>query len=119
MLGYCRSLKHLKTGRLNHGAEFLNKQPKRRRPDADYEACLICQNGADCHSRPIQKLTDQGYLALLYAITNRKDDISFRIQNDVDPHSDFLEKNPVGLARYRSKYTNRKTVEQRKSKYAK
>ena len=61
----------------------------------------------------MQKLRDQGYPALLYAITNRKDDISFRLQNKVDPHSDFLEKNPVCLARYRSKYTNRKTADHR------
>ena len=45
----------------------------------DYDACLICQNGADSHFRPTQKLTDQGYPALLYAITNRKDEISLRI----------------------------------------
>ena len=81
----------------------------------DYDACLICQNGADRHSHPIEKLTDQGYLALLYAIINRKDEISFRLQNEVDPHSDFLEKNPVCLVRYRSKYTNHKTVDQGKA----
>ena len=55
-------------------------------------SCLICQNGADSHCRPMQKLTDQDYPELLYAITNRKDEISFRLQNKVDPHSDFLEK---------------------------
>ena len=43
-------------------------------------ACLICQNGAYSHSRLTQKLTDQGCHAFLYAITNRKDDISFRIR---------------------------------------
>ena len=57
----------------------------------------------------MQKLTDQGYPALLYGITNRKDEISFRIR--WGPHSDFLEKNLVCLAQYRSKYTNRKTVD--------
>ena len=31
----------------------------------DYDACLIRQNGGDSHSRPIQKLTDEGYLARL------------------------------------------------------
>ncbi len=67
----------------------------------------------------MQKLTDKGYRALLYAITNRKDEISFRLQNEVDSHSDFLEKNLVCLALYRSKYTNHKTVDQRKSKYVK
>ena len=33
------------------------------------------------------------------------------LQNKVGPHSDFLEKNLVCLAQYRSKYTNRKTVD--------
>ena len=28
-------------------------------PDTDYDACLICQKGAERHSRPMQKLTDQ------------------------------------------------------------
>ena len=37
----------------------------------------------------------------------------------MDPHSDFLEKNPVCLAWYCSKNTNRKTVDQRKSKFTK
>ena len=50
------------------------------RPDTDYDACLICHKGAYSHSRLMQKLTDQGYPALLYAITNRKDVISFRIR---------------------------------------
>ena len=50
-----------------------------------------------------------------YAITSRKDDISFRLENEVDPDSDFLEKNPVCLVRYRSKYTNRKTVDKGKA----
>ena len=81
----------------------------------DYDACLIRQNGGDSHSRPIQKLTDEGYLARLYAITSRKDEISFRLENEVDPHSDSLEKNPVCLVRYRSKYTNHKTVDKGKA----
>ena len=62
----------------------------------------------------MQKLTDQGYPALLCAITNRNDKISSRLQYEVEPNSDFLEKNPVCHAQYRSKYTNRKTVDQRK-----
>ena len=51
-----------------HVASKLNKQPKRMRPDTDYDACLICQKGAYSHSRLMQKLTDQGYPALLYAM---------------------------------------------------
>ena len=52
-----------------------------------------------------------------YAITSRKDEISFRLENEVDSHSDFLEKNPVCLVVvwYRSKYTNRKTVDKGKA----
>ena len=41
------------------------------------------------------------------------------LQNKVGPHSDLLEKNLVCLAQYRSKYTNRKTVDQRKSNFTK
>ena len=63
----------------------------------------------------MQKLTDKGYRALLYAITNGKDEISFRLQNEVDSHSDFLEKNLVCLARYRSKYTNHKLLTREKA----
>ena len=85
-------------------SEFLNKQTNRRRSDTDYDACLICQKGAESNSRPMQKLQDKGYPALIFAITNRKDEISIRLQNEVDPHSDFLENNiMVCLARYHSK----------------
>ena len=60
--------------------DFLNKQPKRMRPDTEYDACLVFQKGADSHSRLMQKLIDQGYPALLYAITKRKDEIAFRMR---------------------------------------
>ena len=95
------------------------KQLKRRRPNTNYDGCIICQKGADTHSGSMQKLTDHGYPALLYAVTNRKDEVSFRLQNEVEPQSDFLQKNPVCHARCRSKYTNRKTVDHRKGKFAK
>ena len=54
--------------------------------------------------------TDRSRLSSTHAITNRNDEISFRI--GWTPHSDFLEKNPVCLARYRSKYTKRTTADQ-------
>ena len=38
-----------------------------------YDDCLICQNGADSHFRPMQKLTDQGYPALLYCYHKQKE----------------------------------------------
>ena len=99
--------------------EYSNKQPKSRRPDADYDACLICQKGADSLSRLMQKLIDHKCTVLLCVITNRKDDISLTLQNEVEPHSEFLKKNPVSLAQYRSKYINHETVDQRKSKFTK
>ncbi len=55
------------------------------------------------------------YTPICYHKQKRRD----LFQNRVDPHSDFLEKNPVCLARYRSKYTNRTAADQKKSKYTK
>ena len=97
---------------------FSAEQPKRKRPDTNYAVCLICQK-TDSNAGPLQKLTDQGYPALLYAVINRKDDVSFRLENELEPQCDFLERNPVWHARCRAKYSNRKTVDQRKNKFAK
>ena len=94
------------------------EQPKRKRPDTFYTACLICQK-TDSKAGPLQKVTDQGYPALLYAVINRKDDVSFRLENELQPQCDFLERNPVWHTRCRAKYTNRKTVDQGKTKFAK
>jgi hypothetical protein len=92
---------------------------KRCRPHTDYAVCLICQKGPDSQRGPLQKLTSQGYPAFLYAVNNRKDEVSFRLESDVDTQSDLLSKNPVYHARCRSNYTNRKTVDQKKSQFAK
>jgi len=100
--------------------EFSTKPPKRTRPDTDYASCLICQKErAVSQFGPLQNLTDKGYPALLYAVTNRKDEVSFRLENELEPRHDFLKKNPVCHSKCRSKYTNRKTVDQKKSKFAK
>lgn len=98
--------------------EFSAMEPKRKQPDTSYAACLICQR-TDSNAGPLQKLTDQGYPALLYAVSNRKDDVSFRLRNDLEPQCDFLKRNPVWHTRCRAKYTNRKTVDQKKRKFAK
>ena len=71
--------------------DFSIKHLNRRRLDTYYDACRICHKGADSHSRPMQKLTDQGYPSLLRAITIIKDNVSLRLQNEVEPQSDFLE----------------------------
>ena len=81
MIGCCISLKHLTICTLDHGSlVFSEASEEKATRYTDYDACLICQKGADIHSRSMPKLTDQGYPALLYAITNRKDEISFRIR---------------------------------------
>ena len=98
--------------------EFSTKQLKGKRPDTNYTACLICQK-TDSNAGPLQKLTVKGYPALLYAVANRNDDVSFRLENELDPQCAFLERNPVCHTKCRNKYTNRKTVDQRKSKFTK
>ena len=103
---------------LNMEPEFSTKQLKGKRPDTNYTACLICQK-TDSNAGPLQKLTVKGYPALLYAVANRNDDVSFRLENELDPQCAFLERNPVCHTKCRNKYTNRKTVDQRKSKFTK
>ena len=93
----------------------LTVPQERYRPHTDYAVCLICQKGPDSQRGPLQKLTSQGYPAFLYAVNNRKDEVSFRLESDVDTQSDFLAKNPMYHARCRSNYTNRKTVDQKKA----
>ena len=82
-------------------SEFSAVEPKRKRPDTNYAACLICQH-TDSNAGPLQKLTDQGYPALLYAVTNRKDDVSFRLVNKLEPQFEFLKRNPVWHTRCRA-----------------
>ena len=95
--------------------EFSIKQPKRIRPDTDYSACQLCQKGADSKSGPLHKVTAQGYHSLLYAVINRRDEISFRLESDVEPQSAFLEKNPVCHARCRSSSQTAKQLIRKKN----
>ena len=88
--------------------EFSIKHLKRKQRHTNYSACLICQK-TDSNAGPLQKLTDQVYPALQYAVANRHDDVSFRLENELDPQCAFLERNPVCHAKCRNKYTNRKT----------
>ena len=61
-------------------------KPKRRSTHTDYGSCLICQKGSD--NDILHQLTDVGYPAFLYAVTNREDDVSFRLRNDIVKQSD-------------------------------
>lgn len=106
-----------RTFSFNHAAWILNKAVKKR-PVTNYTACLICQK-TESIAGPLQKLTDQGYPAFLYAVANGKDDVSFRLENELEPQSAFLEKNPMWHTKCRAKHTNWKTVDQRKNKLAK
>lgn len=49
--------------------------PKKDEPDLHFSKCLLCQHGPN--KEPLQRLTEQGYPALLYAVENREDDVSF------------------------------------------
>ena len=102
-----------------HTIYFLCRVPKREyaelsgNADKDYDACLICQHGADRNSRPMQKLTSQGYPALIYAITNRKDGISFKLQNEVDPQAQTFWKRIRSVSHGIAPYTNRNNCDER------
>ena len=98
--------------------EFTVKQLKRKRPLTNYAACVICQK-IDVSEGPLHNITNQGYPAILYATTNRKDEISFRLENDLESEQDFLKRNPVWHSRCHAKYTNRKSVDQKSRKAAK
>ena len=93
---------------------FLNKQPKRMRPDTDW--CL--PNMPEGSIQPFSSYaeTDRSRLSCT-PICYHKQKGRYLLQNKVD--SDFLENNLVCLAQYRSKYTNHKTVDQRNSKFTK
>ena len=115
MICCCRSLKHLKTCRLNHGACVFKQEAEEKDQDTyDLLWCLLNIPEGSIQSFSSYAETDRSNVKVILhsynAITNRKYETSFRLQNEVDPHSDFLEKNPVCLARYRFKYTNSKIV---------
>ena len=93
---------------------FLNKQPKRMRPDTDW--CLPNMPEGSIRSFSSYAETDRSRLSCT-PICYHKQKGRDLLQNKVD--SDFLENNLVCLAQYRSKYTNRTTVDQRNSKFTK
>ena len=98
--------------------EFSTKQLERKLLSTNYTACIMCQK-TDSDAGPLQKVTNQGYPSLLYAVTNRKDDISYRLDNELQPQCDFLGRNPLWHTQCRAKYTNRKTVDQKRKKVEK
>ncbi len=73
----------------------------------------------DSDTGPLQRLTNHGYPSLLYAVTNRKDDVSYRLDNQLKAQCDFLGRNPLWHTQCRAKYTNRKTVDQKRKKVEK
>lgn len=98
--------------------EFSTKQLERKLLSTNYTACIICQK-TDSDAGPLQKLTNHGYPSLLYAVTNRKDDVSYRLDNQLKAQCDFLGRNPLWHTQCRAKYTNRKTVDQKRKKVEK
>jgi len=87
---------------------FTTNPQKRDRSHTDYACCFVCQKGTE--GGTLQKLTAKGYPAVLYAVENRQDDVSYRLRNDVTVEREFLEKNPVFHLRCRSTYTHRKNI---------
>lgn len=96
--------------------KFSTKQLERGELlSTNYTACIICQI-TDSDAGPLQKVTNQGYPSLLYAVTNRKDDVSYRIDSELQPQCDFLGRNPLWHTKCCAKYTNCKTVNQKRKK---
>ncbi len=98
--------------------EFSTKQLERKLLSTNYTVCIICQK-TDSDAGPLQKLTNHGYPSLLYAVTNRKDDVSYRLDNQLKAQCDFLGRNPLWHTQCRAEYTNRKTVDQKRKKVEK
>lgn len=80
-------------------------------PSRNYTLCIICQERIP---DSLQSLTIAGYDAFLYAVNNRGDDTAKRLLDDVKCKDNFLSKHPKYHIKCRSRYTNKKTVEQRK-----
>ena len=82
MLGYCRSLKHLKTGILNHGA-WVFKQAAEEKATRYRLWCLLNMPEVSRQSFSFYAETDISNVKLILhsytSITNIKDEISFRL----------------------------------------
>ena len=105
MIGCCRSLKHLKIHTQDHGA-LVFSQASEEKATRYGLWCLPNMPEWSKQSYSSYAETDRSRLDCT-PICYHKQKGRYLLQNKVDPHSDFLEKNPVCLARYRSKYTNR------------
>ena len=58
----------------------------------------------------LQKMTEDGYGSLFYAVPNRLDDISFRLEKDVVEKLEFLAKAPKCHENCQSTYNNKKKL---------
>lgn len=80
-------------------------------PATDYKKCIICQKAK---SEPLYNLTERGYSGILFAVQNREDDTARRLLPEVTGKDVFLGKAPKYHLDCRSRYNNKKSVEQRK-----
>ena len=81
----------------------------------NYDHCLICQKRTP---GTLQNVTENGFAALYYDISNRNDDAALRLKEDVQDKVAFLGRKPKCHSTCRNSYTNRKTVDQQKAKRA-
>ena len=102
---------------MNRREEFSTKQLERKLLSINY-TCIICQK-TNSDASPLQKRTNLGYPSLLYAVTNRRDDVSYRLDNELQTQCAFLGRNPLWHTKCRAKYINRKTVDQKRKKVEK
>ena len=78
----------------------------------DFSKCVICQTLLKEES--ILSITEKGFESFQFAVLNRVDETSIRLKELVLSKSTFFNKNPKFHRCCSKKYTNKKTVEQRK-----
>ena len=122
MLAYCRSLKHLKTGRLNHGA-WVFKQAAEENASRYRQWRLLNMPEGSRQSFSFYVETDISNFKLILhsynALTNIKDEISFRLlrMRWTPFRLSGKESGLSSMISLQVGYTNCKTVDQGKSKF--
>ena len=104
MIACGRSLKHLKIHTLDHGALVFSQASEEK---ATWYGLWCLPNMPEWSRLSFSSYaeTDRSRLVCTPMCYHKQKGRDL-LQNKVDPHSDFLEKNPVCLARYRSMYPN-------------
>lgn len=66
---------------------------KRQTPDlsTNYDLCIICQSET---LEQMSSLTSSGFPTLLYAVSNRSDDVAQRLKQDMETMDLFLDNHP-------------------------